>query len=79
MRVLAALRMPLDRVDQLPLPNLHIFTVFSGLGLFYALVYSLSAPDGLYQTFTTDVWCAAVSVHLIRVCTTSSIMFTRAI
>ncbi len=67
LRVPAVLRMPLDRVDQLPLPNLHIYTVFSGLGLFYALVYSLSAPDGFYHTFTADVWCAAVSVHLIHV------------
>ncbi len=52
--------MPLDRVDQLPLPNLTLYTFFSGLGLFYVCVYTLSVSDGLYQTFTTDVWCAAV-------------------
>ncbi len=53
--------MPLDRVDQLPLPNLSLYTFFSGLGLFYVCVYTLSVSDGLYQTFTTDIWCATVS------------------
>ena len=54
--------MPLDRVDQLPLPNLHLYAFFSGLVLFYALVYGLSSPDGLTATFMADVWCAAVSI-----------------
>ena len=54
--------MPIDRVDQLPLPNLQWYAGFSGLGLFYAIVYALTAPEGLFTTLSSDVWCMAVSM-----------------
>ena len=53
--------MPLDRVDQLPLPSLHWYAAFSGLALSYATVYALTAQDGLFGTLFSDVWCTAVS------------------
>ena len=53
--------MPLDRVDQLPLPSLHWYAGFSALAVFYAGVYALTTPEGLLQTLQKDMWCAAVS------------------
>ena len=53
--------MPLDRVDQLPLPSLHWYAAFSGLALTYATVYALTAQEGLFGTLFSDVWCTAVS------------------
>ena len=51
---------PIDRVDQLPLPSLQWYAGFSGLALFYAIVYALTAPDGFVETLENDVWCTAV-------------------
>ena len=48
-------------MDQLPLPSLQLYSVFSGLGLFYAVVYGLTATNGFLLTLWEDVWCAAVS------------------
>jgi len=52
----------IDRVDQLPLPSLQWYAGFSGLALFYALVYALATPEGLFHTLRSDVWCEAVSL-----------------
>ena len=54
--------MPLDRVDQLPMPSLHWYAAFSGLALSYATVYALTAQDGLFGTLFSDIWCIAVSI-----------------
>ena len=53
--------MAIDRLDQLPLPNLQWYAGFSGLGLFYAIVYALTTPEGLFTTLSSDAWCLAVS------------------
>ena len=50
----------MDRMDQLPLPNLQVYSVFSGLAVFYAIVYALTAADTLSDTLSSDVWCTAV-------------------
>lgn len=52
----------IDRVDQLPLPSLQWYAGFSGLALFYAVVYALATPEGLFHTLRSDVWCEAVSL-----------------
>lgn len=52
----------IDRVDQLPLPNLNLYAGLSCLGLFYAVVYALtSAKENLVSMVWSDVWCTAVS------------------
>lgn len=60
--------MPLDRVDQLPLPSLHWFAAFSGLALSYATVYALTAQDGLFGTLFSDVWCTAAILNMLCCC-----------
>ena len=55
--------MPMDRVDQLPLPSLHWYAGFSGLALFYVLVYGMATPEGLWTTLWSDLWCSAVRAH----------------
>ena len=52
--------MPMDRVDQLPLPSLHWYAAFSGLALFYVLVYGVTSPEGLWSSLWNDLWCSAV-------------------
>ncbi len=55
--------MPLERtrVDQLPLPSLTWYAGFSGLALFYVMVYALMSPDGPLKTLDSEIWCTAVS------------------
>lgn len=50
-------------MDQLPLPSLQLYSVFSGLGLFYAVVYALTATNGFLLTLWEDVWCAAAVLN----------------
>lgn len=45
-------------MDNLPLPSLQVYTVFSSLGLFYAVAYSLTAS---VNSLWNDTWCATVS------------------
>ena len=53
----------LNRVDQLPLPNLSLYIAFSGLALFYAIIYALTSSQGSFLSMLwTDVWFTAVSV-----------------
>lgn len=56
-------RMPLERsrFEQLPLPSLHWYAGFSGLALFYVLVYAIMSPDGPARTLESEIWCTAVS------------------
>ena len=56
----------IDRVDQLPLPSLQWYAGFSGLALFYAAVYSLATPEGLFHTLSSNLWCEAVSLIYTR-------------
>ncbi len=52
----------LNRVDQLPLPNLSLYSAFSGLALFYAIIYALTSYQGSFASMLwTDIWFAAVS------------------
>ncbi len=53
----------LDRIDQLPLPNLSLYAGFSGLALFYAFVYALTSSQDnfIMSVLWSDVWCTAVS------------------
>ena len=53
---------PIDRVDQLPLPSLQWYAGFSGLALFYVVVYAAAAPGGQgLAALGSDIWCIAVS------------------
>ena len=55
----------LNRVDQLPLPNLSLYIAFSGLALFYAIIYALTSSQGSFLSMLwTDVWFTAVSVYV---------------
>ena len=54
----------MDRMDQLPLPNLQLYSVFSGFVVFYAVVYALTAAGSFTSTLVNDVWCTAVSESL---------------
>ncbi len=56
--------MPLERarVDQLPLPSLPWYAGFSGLALFYVVVYALMSPEGPTHTLESEIWCTAVSL-----------------
>lgn len=49
----------LERVDQLPLPNLNLYVGISGLALFYVAVYAFSSAQS--AVMWSDVWCSAVS------------------
>ena len=52
----------LDRVDQLPLPNLNLYVGLSSLALFYTAVYAFtSAQSSFFSMVWSDVWCSAVS------------------
>ena len=55
----------MDRVDQLPLPSLHWYAAFSGLSLFYVLMYGVTLPAGLLNSLWNDMWCIAVCTELI--------------
>ena len=50
----------MDRMDQLPLPNLQLYSVISGFGVFYAVVYALTASESFTNLRENDVWCTAV-------------------
>ena len=52
--------MPMDRVDQLPLPSLHWYAAFSGLSLFYVLMYGVTLPTGLLSS----LWCLAAMLNM---------------
>lgn len=53
----------MDSMDQLPMPNLQVYSVFSGLAVFYAVVYALTTASDFISTLLNfgDVWCTAVS------------------
>ena len=52
----------LERVDQLPLPNLNLYAGLSGLTLFYTVMYAFtSSQNGFVSMVWSDVWCCAVS------------------
>lgn len=52
----------LDRIDQLPLPNLNLYAGLSGLALFYAVVYAFTSAQWRFISMLfSDVWCTAVS------------------
>ena len=54
-------------MDQLPLPSLQLYSVISGLSLFYAVAYGLTATDGFFNALLEDVWLAAVSLGVFCV------------
>lgn len=66
---------PAVKMDHLPLPSLQLYTVFSGLGLFYAVAYSLTASGGLFETLWNDVWCATVRITNPRLATSLLLLF----
>ena len=52
----------LERVDQLPLPNLNLYVGLSGLALFYTAVYAFTSSQNSFISMVwSDVWCSAVS------------------
>ena len=53
----------MDRVE-LPLPSLHWYAAFSGLSLFYVLMYGITSPAGLLSSLWNDLWCLAVGAEL---------------
>eukprot|EP00731_Ephydatia_muelleri_P026764 Em0018g864a len=57
--------MPIDRVDQLPLPNIRWYAGFSALGLFYATVYALTTPAKFLSTLFGDVWCESAVLNMV--------------
>ena len=58
--------MPMDRVDQLPLPScsLHWYAAFSGLSLFCVLMYGITLPTGLLSSLWNDLWCLAAMLNM---------------
>ncbi|XP_019849864.1 PREDICTED: E3 ubiquitin-protein ligase AMFR-like [Amphimedon queenslandica] len=53
-------------MDTLPLPSLQMYTVFSGLGLFYAVAYVLTASDSNFvNALWDDAWCATAVVNFV--------------
>ena len=54
------------KMDQFPLPSLQLYTVFSGLAVFYAVTYALTASTGFFYTLWDDIWCATVSEIILE-------------
>lgn len=53
----------LERVDQLPLPNLNLYVGLSSLALFYTAVYAFTSTQSSFLSMVwSDVWCLAVSL-----------------
>ena len=51
----------MDQVH-VPLSNLQLYSVFSTLGVLYAVVYALTTNSDFFETLHNDAWCAAVSL-----------------